>query len=59
MSMDRCECGNLVDTDDDPDCYLMTFESFGLPAHKQQLVCTCMQCREEMSELEFEMRLPS
>lgn len=57
--MDRCRCGNLVDTDADPDCYLVAFESFGLPAHKQDLICTCERCREEMSVLELEMRIPS
>lgn len=59
MSMDKCECGNLVDTDDDPECYLMTFESFGLPAHKQNLVCTCFNCREVLSDLELTLRMPS
>lgn len=59
MSMDRCRCGNIVDTDEDPDCYLVTFETFCLPFDKQDHVCTCSQCREKMSDLELMLRLPS
>lgn len=57
MSMDRCTCGNIVDTDSDPECYLVTYETFNLPHEKQDFVCTCQDCRALLSDLELDLRL--
>lgn len=47
MSMDTCaECGDLVDTDDDPDCYIDMH-------HNGREACVCADCRHEW-ELENE-----
>ena len=35
MSMDRCRCGDLVDTDEFPEAYLLTMDSIGKPPHQQ------------------------
>ena len=43
MSIDRChDCGRLVDTDDDPECYIEIGNMRRL--HKE--TCVCEPCRE-------------
>ena len=48
MSMDICKsCGDLVDTDDDPDCY-QPYPSHPLKGAPD--VCICESCRERMED---------
>jgi len=43
MSMDRChDCDRLIDTDDDPDCYI----EVGNMRSQTKTVCVCEHCRE-------------
>jgi hypothetical protein len=48
MSMDRCKCGKLVDTDEFPESYLMTIESLAKPFHEQKFECHCPACWENV-----------
>jgi hypothetical protein len=50
MSMDRCKCGDFVDTDEFPEAYVLTADSIGRPAHQQTHECLCYQCRESLME---------
>lgn len=58
MSIDRCSrCDNLIDTDDDPDCYVEkpTYTSVANPAapafkERVEYVCICGPCREKLEE---------
>ena len=44
MSMDRChDCGRLVDTDDDLECYV----DIGDQRWHMKEVCICESCRED------------
>jgi hypothetical protein len=60
MSMDRCKCGELVDTDDFPESYVLTADSVGKPSHEQRHECLCSSCYETLnqniSEKEWEAR---
>lgn len=57
MSMDTCKCcGRFVDTDEEPEAYILAKESIGQPSHKQDHVCICENCREEIPEDELEAR---
>lgn len=50
MSMDKCECGKFVDTDEFPEAYLLTAASVGQPKHKQNHECVCEVCQEDMMQ---------
>lgn len=50
MSMDRCKCGDLVDTDEFPEAYLLTIDSIGRPKHQQNHECVCSNCQENMMQ---------
>ena len=57
MSLDTCKsCGTSVDTDAEPECYLITKKTIDLPPIKQDHECICESCREELSEEELEQR---
>ncbi len=48
MSMDRCQqCSNLVDTDDDPECYIQPMPD---GSEKELDGCRCESCRESYYE---------
>lgn len=49
MSIDRCRfCDQLIDTDDDPDCYweLPVYDSTAIPT-RTACICVCDTCREK------------
>lgn len=49
MSMDRCKsCGELVDTDEYPEAYLLTLQSIGKQEYKKDYACFCSDCQENM-----------
>lgn len=50
MSMDRCKCGEFVDTDEFPEAYLLTPESVGKPQAEQRHQCVCSACQENMMQ---------
>lgn len=57
MSMDRCvKCGRLVDSDDDPECYVErpTYSNTATPVkptgERVEWDCICESCREEMMD---------
>lgn len=56
MSMDRCGCGEFVDTDEFPEAYLLTKDSIGIPKIKQRHMCVCSDCQELIEEDELEAR---
>jgi hypothetical protein len=60
MSMDICkDCGKLVDTDEDPDCFLVSKITIGLPQFQQIIACVCESCRIDISDRELEARQPA
>ena len=42
MSMDRCPCGAIADTDDEPEAYTL-FHADG--REEETEVCRCVECR--------------
>ena len=62
MSMDKCKCGEFVDTDEFPEAYLLTAASIGKPKHQQDHECVCSSCQENMiqnlTEEDWEARQP-
>lgn len=44
MSMAFCKCGNLIDTDEDVNCYLLIDEEGN---ETELLEATCYSCRED------------
>lgn len=63
MSMDRCKCGELVDTDEFPEAYLLKDAAQkSLPEHKREHQCVCSSCQENMiqnlTEQDWEARQP-
>jgi hypothetical protein len=50
MSMDRCKCGDLVDTDEFPEAYVIKASDIGKPKHKQDHECHCPSCYENLQQ---------
>ena len=51
MSMDRCKCGQLVDTDEHPEAYIYKDgQQKELPEYKREHACVCSLCQENMME---------
>lgn len=49
MSMDKCDCGEFVDTDEFPEAYIFKdVLQKSLPKHQQQYKCVCSCCQENM-----------